>query len=99
VYAPEPDPEPEPNTAPARRPDAAAALRRTPAGRAMPSPCVGVCRMDAGSGLCLGCWRTLDEIAHWSAYSPEQQRACWQRIGRRQQQAGTGTSLAPPRLG
>ena len=46
--------------------------------------------MDAGSGLCLGCWRTLDEIAHWSAYSPEQQRACWQRIGRRQQQAGTG---------
>ncbi|MCL5968430.1 MAG: DUF1289 domain-containing protein [Betaproteobacteria bacterium] len=90
---------PAATTAALRRPDLAAALRAARAGRGLPSPCVGVCRMDAASGLCLGCWRTLDEIAHWSAYSPEQQRACWQRIGRRQQQAGTGTSLAPPRLG
>ena len=34
--------------------------------RAVLSPCVGVCTMDA-DGLCGGCLRTLDEIARWSA--------------------------------
>jgi uncharacterized protein len=31
--------------------------------------------MDATSGLCLGCGRTLDEIARWSAMSNEKRRA------------------------
>ena len=30
------------------------------------SPCINVCKMDATSGLCRGCSRTLDEIAAWS---------------------------------
>ncbi len=30
------------------------------------SPCINVCKMDATSGLCQGCSRTLDEIAAWS---------------------------------
>ena len=30
-------------------------------------PCNDVCKMDDRSGLCLGCYRTLDEIATWSA--------------------------------
>jgi hypothetical protein len=30
------------------------------------SPCNSVCRMDPANGLCLGCSRTLDEIAGWS---------------------------------
>ena len=30
------------------------------------SPCIHVCSIDAASGLCLGCVRTLDEIAVWS---------------------------------
>ena len=34
---------------------------------AVQSPCNDVCRMDAASGLCLGCWRTIDEIAAWPA--------------------------------
>ncbi len=29
------------------------------------SPCIGVCRIDA-HGLCIGCRRSLDEIARWS---------------------------------
>jgi uncharacterized protein len=29
------------------------------------SPCVGVCAMDDLSGLCQGCFRTLDEIQVW----------------------------------
>lgn len=30
------------------------------------SPCINVCKMDATSGLCTGCFRTLDEITVWS---------------------------------
>ncbi|WP_295434649.1 DUF1289 domain-containing protein [uncultured Thiodictyon sp.] len=29
------------------------------------SPCIDVCRLDDAGGLCLGCFRTLDEIAGW----------------------------------
>jgi hypothetical protein len=32
----------------------------------VPSPCISVCVMDAAGVLCLGCFRTLDEIAAWS---------------------------------
>ncbi|MGA1803470.1 DUF1289 domain-containing protein [Rhizobium sp. HT1-10] len=34
----------------------------------MQSPCVLICRIDADSDLCLGCGRTLTEIAGWSQY-------------------------------
>lgn len=39
------------------------------------SPCVKVCLVDPATGLCLGCFRTLDEIAGWSTMSPEARRA------------------------
>ena len=35
----------------------------------MKSPCVNVCQMDPVRGVCLGCCRTLDEIARWSQMS------------------------------
>lgn len=41
----------------------------------VPSPCTSVCTMDAITGLCVGCARTLQEIAQWSGYSDEQKRA------------------------
>ena len=34
------------------------------------SPCVNICTLDACSGLCLGCGRTIDEITRWTAMSP-----------------------------
>ncbi len=37
------------------------------------SPCIGVCIMDA-DGYCMGCLRTLDEIAHWSTWNNERRR-------------------------
>ena len=37
------------------------------------SPCIKVCIVDGESGLCLGCLRTLDEIAAWSGL-PEAER-------------------------
>ena len=42
---------------------------------AVPSPCIDVCRMDAASGWCEGCLRTIDEIAAWGALADADKRA------------------------
>ncbi len=34
--------------------------------RPIVTPCVKVCAVDGASGYCLGCRRTLSEIAGWS---------------------------------
>jgi predicted Fe-S protein YdhL (DUF1289 family) len=31
------------------------------------SPCNNICRIDDATGWCVGCGRTLDEIARWGA--------------------------------
>jgi hypothetical protein len=31
--------------------------------------------MNATSGLCEGCFRTIDEIAHWSLFDDDEKRA------------------------
>jgi predicted Fe-S protein YdhL (DUF1289 family) len=41
------------------------------------TPCVGICRMDA-DGLCIGCRRTLGEIAAWGTKSQDERRR-WMR--------------------
>jgi hypothetical protein len=41
----------------------------------VPSPCISVCTMDAATGLCVGCCRTLDEIAAWSVLDADAKRA------------------------
>ncbi len=35
------------------------------------SPCITVCKMDEKSELCLGCWRTIDEIVAWGSHSDD----------------------------
>jgi predicted Fe-S protein YdhL (DUF1289 family) len=51
------------------------------------SPCVDVCRMNAETGFCDGCFRTLDEIAAWSAYDDDARRAVLDRVESRRQGA------------
>ena len=31
----------------------------------VPSPCINLCKMDPNTGWCLGCHRTISEIAGW----------------------------------
>jgi uncharacterized protein len=38
----------------------------------MKSPCVKVCVMDPQRDVCMGCARTLDEIARWGLMSEEE---------------------------
>lgn len=39
------------------------------------SPCVKICQIHPRAGLCVGCFRTLDEIANWSVMSAPARRA------------------------
>ena len=41
----------------------------------VPSPCISVCVIDAKTGWCTGCLRTLDEIALWSVLEDSEKRA------------------------
>ncbi len=41
----------------------------------VPSPCVSICVIDEPTGLCAGCYRTLDEIAGWIDRSAAERRA------------------------
>lgn len=43
----------------------------------VPSPCVSVCRMDEATGWCLGCARTIDEIAAWGLLDDDDKREVW----------------------
>jgi hypothetical protein len=53
------------------------------------SPCIGVCRLDARTQACIGCGRTIAEIAAWPSLSAEERRAIVERL------EGTGASPAP----
>ncbi len=33
------------------------------------SPCNNICKIDGDSGLCVGCYRTLNEIRSWNLLS------------------------------
>ncbi|WP_372800606.1 DUF1289 domain-containing protein [Paracoccus seriniphilus] len=35
------------------------------------SPCVNICVIHPHEGLCVGCLRSLEEIASWASLSPE----------------------------
>lgn len=38
------------------------------------SPCVGICQLDLTVDLCIGCFRTRDEVAVWGAASDDVKR-------------------------
>jgi uncharacterized protein len=38
------------------------------------SPCAKICLYEPGMGLCLGCGRTLEEIAGWAAMNNTERR-------------------------
>ena len=49
----------------------------------VPSPCISICRMNAVTGLCEGCFRTRDEIAAWSSAGDAGKRRIWRVIDKR----------------
>ena len=49
----------------------------------MPSPCISVCRVDADSGWCDGCLRTLQEIAAWGGLDNAARLDVWRTLNER----------------
>ncbi len=59
------------------------------------SPCTSVCTIDQGSGLCAGCFRTLDEIAAWGSLRDDARRKVWGLIEQRALAVVKDQSAAP----
>ncbi|MDO1584655.1 DUF1289 domain-containing protein [Rhizobium oryzicola] len=51
----------------------------------MISPCILVCSLDPASGLCMGCGRSLDEIASWSSLGDHERLALMESLPERLQ--------------
>jgi uncharacterized protein len=47
------------------------------------SPCTSVCRIDPGTGWCIGCLRTIDEIIAWGTMPAADRRRVWGELERR----------------
>jgi len=59
--------------------------RPVPGDSGVASPCISVCALDASTGWCLGCFRTIDEIAAWGALDDEAKREVLSRLPARRQ--------------
>ena len=56
------------------------ARMNAPAGYPLPlTPCIGICRLD-DSGYCVGCRRSLDEIARWGTMSDTERLRCMREV-------------------
>ena len=64
----------------------------------IPSPCVGVCQINASTKYCLGCWRTLKEVAHWSRYSNNEKATVMTELTERQKRFGSNKRRVTRRL-
>jgi predicted Fe-S protein YdhL (DUF1289 family) len=47
------------------------------------SPCVKICMIHPEAGICVGCYRTADEIARWSAMPVPERRAIMAELAER----------------
>ena len=66
---------------------AAVNVQSSPVGATIVSPCISVCRIQADTGLCEGCFRTLSEISEWSRADEAVKRRIWRVIGQRAEAA------------
>jgi len=51
------------------------------------SPCIQVCTIDETNALCVGCARTLAEIAAWTRYTDAERAAIMAQLPARKTQA------------
>ncbi len=66
-------------------------------GAGVDSPCIDVCRMDGE--LCVGCYRTLDEIVRWSSASDDDKREILAAVAQRRDDLAPGSEFNRNRLG
>ena len=52
------------------------------------TPCIAVCMIDPRTNLCLGCGRTLPEIARWPRMERTERQALMETLPQRMLDAG-----------
>jgi predicted Fe-S protein YdhL (DUF1289 family) len=62
----------------------------------MKTPCIKVCQMDPVRGVCIGCCRTLDEIARWGAMTETEQTAVMAELPVRRKKLDIAEIAVPP---
>ena len=62
----------------------------------MQSPCTKVCVMDADNRYCLGCKRTLGEIARWGSMTDDEQVAVLAQLPARRSEVVEAPSAPLP---
>lgn len=60
------------------------------------TPCTAICFIDPATNLCLGCGRTLAEIAQWHEMDNAARRAVMATLAQRMTDAGLSIP-APPK--
>jgi len=48
------------------------------------TPCVKVCFVDPKSGICVGCFRTMEELGCWTRYSDAEREAIMEALPERE---------------
>ena len=62
----------------------------------MNTPCIKVCQMDPVRGVCIGCCRTLDEIARWGSMSDAERKAVMDALSARRNRLDIPKIAVPP---
>ena len=57
------------------------------------TPCIKVCVVDGESGLCLGCFRKLNEVAGWAKLTDEERERIMAELPQRR------SLIRPEKLG
>ncbi|HKG99525.1 MAG TPA: DUF1289 domain-containing protein [Bradyrhizobium sp.] len=58
------------------------------------TPCIAVCMIDPKTSLCLGCGRTLPEIARWHRMESAERQAVMAVLTTRMAEAGLAQPLS-----
>jgi uncharacterized protein len=66
-------------------------------GMSQDTPCIAVCMIDPKSNLCLGCGRTLPEIARWHRMDSAERQALMASLPQRMTDAGLSRPDRDPR--
>ena len=61
------------------------------------TPCIAVCMIDPRTSLCLGCGRTLPEIARWHRMERNERLALMATLPGRMEQAGLPSMASDPK--
>ena len=58
------------------------------------TPCVKICTLDARQGICLGCGRTIDEIARWGSMAAAERSRIVNELPERRMAQGAAKIIA-----